>query len=310
MKLSGVRYLTKQGVENIWKNRMMAFASFCVLLVSLLLVGIAVLLFMNLNSIIGGIENKNEVIVFLDPEITEAQTETVRSKLELIDNIGDISFYSKEDAMKSMKESMADYASVLDSLDDNPLPDSFRIRIKDISLTSETVLAIQDIDSKNIEFSKTHYIYSIRAPYDFVNVLAEIRQIISWMAAAIIIALAIVSMVIISNTTKASVFARRNEISIMKYVGATNAFIRIPFFVEGMVTGFAAGVVATIITWIGYDALIDLLTNEVNILNIIGVGSVISFGAIALKVAVVYLLAGGIIGALGSVISTRRHLDV
>lgn len=310
MKLSGVRYLTKQGVENIWKNRMMAFASFCVLLVSLLLVGIAVLLFMNLNSIIGGIENKNEVIVFLDPEITEAQTETVQSKLEQIDNIGDISFYSKEDAMKSMKESMADYASVLDSLDDNPLPDSFRIRIKDISLTSETVLAIQDIDSKNVEFSNTHYIYSIRAPYDFVNVLAEIRQIISWMAAAIIIALAIVSMVIISNTTKASVFARRNEISIMKYVGATNAFIRIPFFVEGMITGFAAGVVATIITWIGYDALIDLLTNEVNVLNIIGVGSVISFGAIALKVAVVYLFAGGLIGALGSVISTRKHLDV
>lgn len=310
MKLSGIRYLSKQGIENIWKNRMMAFASFCVLLVSLLLVGLSVLLFMNLNSIIGGIENKNEVIVFLNPEITEAQTEQVQAKLEQIDNIGDISFYSKEDAMKSMKESMADYASVLDSLDENPLPDSFRIRIKDISYTSETVTAIRDIDKDNLEYSDMGLIYSIRAPYDFVNILSEIRQIVTWVAAAIIIALAIVSMVIISNTTKASVFARRNEISIMKYVGATNAFIRIPFFVEGMVTGFAAGIVATIITWIGYDALIDLLTNEVNLLNVIGMGSVIPFGKIAIKVIVVYILAGGLVGALGSVISTRRHLDV
>ncbi len=301
MKLSSMRYLNKQGLENIWKNRMMAFASFCVLLVSIMLVGIAVLLFMNLNSIIGGIENKNEVIVFLDPEITQEQTETVQSKLEQIDNIEDISFYSKEDAFDSLKESMADYAQVFDSLgNDNPLPDSFRIKIKDISLTEETVTLMNEIDN----------IYHIRAPYDFVNVLSEMRKIVSWVSVVVIIALSIVSMVIISNTTKASVFARRNEISIMKYVGATDAFIRIPFFVEGMVTGFAAGIVATIITWIGYDALVDLLTKEVNILNVIGVGSIIPFNDIAIKVAIIYVLAGGLIGALGSVISTRKHLDV
>lgn len=305
MKLSGIRYLSKQGIENIWKNRMMAFASFCVLLVSLLLVGFSVLLFMNLNSIIGGIENKNEVIVFLDLNITAAETETVQSKLEQIDNIGDISFYSKEEALESLEESMANYAPVLDSLDENPLPDSFRIRIKDISLTTETVTAIEGINSDG-----ANYIMSVRAPIDFVNILSEIRQIITWVAIAIIIALAIVSMVIISNTTKASVFARRNEISIMKYVGATNSFIRIPFFVEGMVTGFVSGLVATIITWICYDALVDLLTGEANLLNVIGVGSVIPFGNIALKVIVVYILAGGLIGALGSVISTRKHINV
>lgn len=301
MKLSSVRYLNKQGLENIWKNRMMAFASFCVLLVSIMLVGIAVLLFMNLNSIIGGIENKNEVIVFLDPEITQEQTENVQSKLEQIDNIEKISFYSKEDAFESLKSSMAEYSQVFDSLgNDNPLPDSFRIKIKDITLTEETVTLMNDIDN----------IYHIRAPYDFVNVLSEMRKIISWVSVVVIIALSIVSMVIISNTTKASVFARRNEISIMKYVGATDAFIRIPFFVEGMVTGFAAGIVATIITWIGYDALVELLTKEVNILNVIGIGSIIPFNDIAIKVAVVYILAGGLIGALGSVISTRKHLDV
>lgn len=301
MKLSGVRYLTRQGFDNVWKNRMMAFASFCVLLVSLLLVGLSILFYININSIIGGIENKNEVIVFLDENITPAQTMETEVLLKQIDNIDEVRFYSKDDAFEDMKKSMSEYEELFDSLgDDNPLVDSFRIKIKDISLTSETVTLINELD----------HIYSIRAPYDFVNILTEMKKIIALVASAIIIALAIVSMVIISNTTKASVFARRNEISIMKYVGATNTFIRIPFFVEGMITGMAAGIAATVITWLGYDAVVDLLTNEVNILNIIGMGSIVSFSDIVLKVALSYILAGAFVGALGSVLSTRKHLNV
>ena len=200
-----------------------------------------------------------------------------------------------------MKDSMAEYADVFDSLgDDNPLPDSFRIKIKDINLTSETVTLINELD----------HVSSIRAPYDFVNILTEMRKIISWVAMAIIIALVIVSMVIISNTTKASVFARRNEISIMKYVGATDAFIRVPFFVEGMITGIVAGIGATVITWLGYDAVVDLLTKEVNVLNIIGMGSIIPFNNIIFKVAGAYIVAGAFIGALGSALSTRKYLNV
>lgn len=301
MKLSGVRYLTRQGFDNVWKNRMMAFASFCVLLVSLLLVGLSILFYININSIIGGIENKNEVIVFLDENITPAQTMETEVLLKQIDKIDEVRFYSKDDAFEDMKKSMSEYEELFDSLgDDNPLVDSFRIKIKDISLTSETVTLINELD----------HIYSIRAPYDFVNILTEMKKIITLVASAIIIALAIVSMVIISNTTKASVFARRNEISIMKYVGATNTFIRIPFFVEGMITGMAAGIAATVITWLGYDAVVDLLTNEVNILNIIGMGSIVSFSDIVLKVALSYILAGAFVGALGSVLSTRKHLNV
>lgn len=301
MKLSGIRYLTKQGFENVWKNRMMAFASFCVLLVSILLVGISILFYININSVIGGIGDKNEVIVFLDENITTAQTLEMQVMLEKMDNIEDVNFYSKDQAFKDMKKSMDEYEEIFNSLgDDNPLVDSFRIKVKDISLTSETVTLINDLD----------HVYRIRAPYDFVNILTEMKKIVTLIASAIIVALAIVSMVIISNTTKASVFARRNEISIMKYVGATNTFIRIPFFVEGMITGMAAGIVATIITWIGYDAVIKLLTEEVNILNIIGTGSILPFHDIIVTVAVSYILAGALIGALGSVLSTRKHLNV
>ena len=294
MKLSGVRYLTKQGFDNVWKNRMMAFASFCVLLVSILLVGLSILFYVNLNSIIGGIENKNEIIVF-------QQTDEVGKKLKQMDNIKSISFYSKKQAFDDMKSSMAEYEEIFDSLgDDNPLIDSYRVKIKDISQTNATVDSLNEID----------HVYRIRAPYDFVNILSEMKKIVTIIATAIIVALAIVSMVIISNTTKASVFARRNEISIMKYVGATNAFIRIPFFVEGMITGIIAGMVATLITWMGYDAVVELLTKEVNILNIIGMGSIIPFAEIAFTVAGLYIIAGALVGAVGSVLSTRKHLNV
>ena len=301
MKLSGVRYLIKQGVDNVWKNRVMAFASFCVLLVSLLLVGISCLFFLNLNSIIGGIEDKNEVIIYIKDNTSDQQIQEMGKKLEQMDNVSSVSFYSKEDAYADLKSDMMEYEVLFESLgDDNPLPDAYRIRVTDISRLSDTLSALnsmQDVDR-------------IRAPYDFVNVLTGLRRIVSVVALAVVVALVIVSMVIISNTTRASVFARRREISIMKYVGATNAFIRFPFFVEGMLTGLMAGAVATIITWFSYDSLVDLLKADADILSIIGVGSIITYNDVALPVTLAYLGAGALVGAIGSVISTRKHLKV
>ena len=301
MKLSGIRYLIKQGVDNVWKNRVMAFASFCVLLVSLLLVGISCLFFLNLNSIIGGIENKNEVIIYLQDDTSDQQIEEMGRELEQMDNISSVSFYSKEEAFADLQADMLEYEVLFESLgDDNPLPDAYRIRVADISRLSETLSMLNSM--QNVD--------RIRAPYDFVNVLTGLRRIVSVVALAVVVALVIVSMVIISNTTRASVFARRREISIMKYVVATNAFIRLPFFVEGMLTGLMAGAMATVITWFTYDSLVDLLKQDADILSIIGVGSIISYNDVALPVTLAYLGAGALVGAIGSVISTRKHLKV
>lgn len=301
MKLSGIKYLIGQGTENIWKNRMMAFASFCVLLVSLLLVGMSVLFYMNLTSMIGGVEDKNEVIVYMDETTTDEQLAEFQTQLEQIGNISSISFYSKEQAFEDLKTSMSDYEVLFDSLgDDNPLIDGFRLQIDDISIISTTIAEIEQLD----------HIYSIRAPMDFVNILTELRKIISVVFSVIIAALFVISVVIVSNATKASVFARREEIMIMKYVGATNSFIRIPFFVEGMITGFLAGCVALAVTWFGYDSLVGLLTGQVDILSVIGMGSIIPFRQLAWKVAAAYLLSGTLFGAFGSMISMRKHLNV
>ena len=145
---------------------------------------------------------------------------------------------------------------------------------------------------------------------DFVNVLTEVRKIVTVVFGVIIAALVVISVVIVSNATKASVFGRREELQIKKYVGASYAFIRIPFFVEGMITGLLAGGVALAVTWFGYDSLVGLLTGQVEFLSVIGMGSSIPFRALAWKVALAYLLSGTLFGAFGSMISMRKHLNV
>lgn len=301
MKVSGVRYLVQQGVDNVWKNRMMAFASFCVLLVSLLLVGISVLAYCNVNSIIGGIEEKNEVIVYFNDDTDDEMLKEIGSKLRAMPNVSEVVFYSKEEAYESLKASMAEYEVLFDSLgDDNPLVDAYRIKVNNIDEIQSTIAEIRKLDN----------IYSIRAPYDFVNILVQLRTILTWVMGAIILAMVIVSMVIISNTTKASVYARREEIQIMKYVGATDAFIRFPFFIEGMITGFFAGCMALVITWLVYDSVVNILQDQVALLNIIGMGSIIRFADIYIPVTVAYVVGGALVGAVGSAISTRRYINV
>lgn len=302
MKLSSFRYLVGQGFDNVWKNRVMAFASFCVLLVSLLLVGISVLFYININAIIGSIEDKNEVIVYLLDETSDARIEEIGAQLTAMENVSAVTLYTREEAFADLKADMQannqDLSAVFDSLgDDNPLPDAYRIRVNDISQMDDTVAAATAIS--DVEY--------VSAPDSFVELLTELRRVVALIAVAIIIALLIVSMVIISNTTRASVFARRREISIMQSVGATKAFIRFPFFVEGMVNGFMAGAVATLLTWFTYDRLVEMLSNF-DVLSTIGLGSIIPYESIAIWVAVAYIFAGSMIGALGSVFSTRAHL--
>lgn len=301
MKLSGVKYLADQGIENIWKNKMMAFATFCVLLISLMLVGVSALFYVNINSMINGIGDKNEIAVFINKDTPQERVDAFGQELLALENVSGITYISKGQALDNMISSMPEYEVLFESLNgDNPLVDGYSVRVENLDEVSDTVYQIQQMSD----------VYLVRASYDFTQFLRELRKIVTIIAGAIILALVIVSMIMISNTTKASVFARREEIQIMKYVGATNAFIRMPFFVEGMVTGLFAGAGAFLITWLGYRAVFDILTQQVGVMNVIGMGSIIPFNSIRLYVLVSYILAGSFIGALGSVISTRKHINV
>ena len=161
-----MNYLFKQGIKNIWTNRIMSVASFCILMVSLLLIGFTALFIENINSIVGGIENKNEVIIFLEDDIDEESIEQMGVKLKNSENISSVTFYSKEEAFEEMKAGMSNAEELFRYIgDDSPLPDSYRVKVKDIDKMSATLM----------EINKMNGIYTVKAPNDFVNILTELK---------------------------------------------------------------------------------------------------------------------------------------
>ncbi|MBR3283511.1 MAG: permease-like cell division protein FtsX [Ruminococcus sp.] len=302
MKLSGIKYLADQGVENIWKNKMMAFATFCVLLISLLLVGIASLFYINMNRMILGLGDKNEIAVFMNVGASDDQVKEVEDALKAMDNVNTVEFKSKESALEETKKKLPDAEDIFEAhiKDANFMPDGFSVTVKDNDIISDTTASIQALPN----------VKSASSSPQVAEFLKELRKVISLIAGAVVLTLSVVSMIMISNTTKASVYARREEIQIMKYVGATNSFIRMPFFVEGMVTGLFAGIGAFFITWLVYRSTYNVMTEQHYLMNAFGIQSLMPFSKIRLFVLIAYLLVGSFIGALGSVISTKRHIDV
>lgn len=279
----------------------MTFASFCILLVSLLMVGMSCLTALSLTRVIGGIENKSEVVVIVEDGTSDADMQTLEQKLNDIPNVNTVSLYTKEEAWENMLKGMTDEEKdFFQYADDNPLPDTYKITVKDIEIMADTTTQIETFD----------FVESTQSPTAFADILINIRRIFSIVAFAVVLALVIVCLIIISNTTRASVFARRKEINIMKYVGATNAFIRIPFFVEGMIVGLAAALGALLLTKFAYEGVYNIFNDNFNIWSILGMQNLYSFDELMLPVSVSYFVAGALIGAVGTSISTGKHLKV
>lgn len=301
MKASSARYLVGQGVKSIWRNRMMSFASFCIILVSLLMVGVSVLATININRIIGGIEDQSEAAVTIKDDITDEQQQALKEQIEALPNVASVNFYSKEEAWEKMKSDMSDeQQDLFRYADENPLPDTFRMTVKDISMMADTSMQIETFE--NVD--------SVKSPTQFADVLVSVKNIMMIIMGAVIAALIVVCLIIISNTTRASVFARRKEINIMKYVGATNSFIRIPFFIEGMLVGILAAAVAMVLTKFAYEGVYNIFKNDMSLWSILGVDNLYPFSKMFVRVVVAYLVSGAFIGAVGTSISAGKHLKV
>ncbi len=303
MKLSSMNYLFGQGMKNIWTNRIMSAASFCILSVSLLLIGFTMLFVANINRFVSGVENKNEVVIFLEDDVDEVVISAMENTIKNIHNVETVSFYSKDQALEDMKDSMeTENADQLFSYvgEDNPLPDAFRVRIEDIDEISGTLMEINRLDG----------IDSIKSPTDFINILTGLKRFIGIISAVILLALILVSLVIISNAARASVDIRKREIAIMKLVGATNTFIKVPFFVEGMFLGLLAGAFSALITCVGYSELIKVLSQDMTLWSIMSVNGFIPVSEFIAKLIIGYVAAGMFISAFGTVVSTRKYLKV
>ncbi len=300
MKGSNFSYLVKQGVVSVWHNRMMSFASFCIMMVSLLLIGLSTLVAMDINIVIGSVEEKNEVLVYVDNKTDQTTLNHIEDVLNSNDNVSRVVFYSADEAWADKQAEMSEYSELFDYLAENPMPHTFKVTVSDLTRMTTTVEQFKSIDG----------IESVTAPYDYASFLVSMRTTLGIIGAAVLVALIVVCIVIVYNATRTSVFARRKEISIMKYVGATNSFIKIPFFIEGMFIGILAGVASWGLTKLAYEAVVSFFSEDITIWQVLGLVNVIPFDSVTWIVLGLNCLAGALLGALGTVFSMGKHLKV
>ncbi len=293
MKLSSLGYLLKEGAKNIWSNRTMSFASVGVLVSCLLLTGAAVLFSMNIDSAMQSVEGSNTITVYCTQGLPTLKAVQVGEAIKDIDNISECELVPKDQAVEEMLEVLGDNGTVLEGLmgEDNFLPDSYRISMADLSLYDETVAQITSIEGveKIIDYS------------EIADQLTELDDMVTTVCFWIILLLGVVSLFIIANTIRVALFSRRLEISIMKSVGATNWFVRVPFIVEGVIIGLVSGGLASLILNVAYD-------NFISSLSILSFFTPLPLDPYRLRIVLVFLLVGAGFGMLGGLISIGRYL--
>lgn len=300
MRMSNFSYLVKKGIGSVFKNAMMSVASFCVLLVSLILVGLASLIAMDLGIVLSNIEGKNEIQVYVYGDVEQTVLTHITDAINANSNTDSMIFYSREEAWEDEKEKRPELAELFEYLPENPMPHTFRITVKDISLISQTTE----------EFSTIEGVEKVSAPYDFASALVNIRTTLTVIGGAILAVMIVTSVIIIYNSIRSSVYSRKKELNIMRVVGATNSFVKIPFFIEGMVIGIVAGAVSWIVTKVAYEAIVELFKENIAVWQIFGLNGLIPFESVTWWVLAANCLLGALLGAIGTVMSTAKYLKV
>lgn len=299
--LNSFFYLVKQGFKNLWNNRLMSLASVGVLVSCMLLIGAAALISVNISSVVSELEDQSEAIVYLDDNTTHDDQERIRKAIIATEKISTIEFIPKEDALSSMMDSMGDEGLLFEAYkENNNLPDSFRITFDDVSNLEQTVATIDAIDG----------VLSVSAMTEVANVITGIKKM-AYIGGIIIIGLLIaVSLMIVGNTIKITVFSRRREVNIMKYVGATNGFIRLPFIVEGMSLGIISGTISYALIYFGYDYISEWVLSQKSEWFSMIVSGLVPFTSISTQLLVGFLCGGALIGVFGCVAFIGKHLKV
>ena len=297
MTASSLRYLFKEGFRNTWANRMMSIASICVLMSCLVLIGCASMIFLNIESLLGRIEEENVVMVYIKDGTTDADITAMGEKIEAIENVKGVEFIAKEDAwaeqLATMEEAQREFFTEISS--DIPLPDAYKVTVDDLTYFDSTIDQIKQLD----------HIDTIRENKDLAKKLVAIRHGIEVIAIVIIAVLLAISVFIIQNTIKLTVYSRRLEISIMKSVGATNSFVRLPFVVEGMILGIISGVVSLGVVWAFYEFAINQFSDLLISLGL----EALKFEDYALPMLGAFVLIGIITGVGGALLSMGRYLN-
>lgn len=288
--MKGFGYLAKEGLKNVWNNRIMSIASVCVLVSCLVLTGAAALFSINVAQVVESVGDSNETTVYLKSDISQLEAVYIGKDIEKLDNVVSTTFFSKEEALEQYKDELGDelFAQIEDR---NTLPDAFVVVMEDLSMYDKTVAEIKNIDGVD----------SINDHRELAKKLTEISNLINIICVGVVTALMIISIFIIANTIRATMYSRRFEISIMKSVGATDSFVRMPFLIEGVVIGIVSAVVSTGAISLLYESVMSAITGMIPF-------SYIPLTHVILYVAAAFALAGIVVGFFGSFISIRKYL--
>lgn len=290
-----IGYLTKEGFRNIRVNHLMSIASIAVLMSCLVMMGAAFMVIVNVNNVMSEIESQNVVMVYLKDEVQgEALTE-MREKITLMQNVKKCEFVDKETAFKQQLEELDTDATYFEGVD-NPLPDLFKVSVSDMTKFDKTVAELKTLDGVD----------SVRDNREIAQTLVKIRQTIFYVSIGVIAVLLLISLFIIANTVRITMYSRRLEINIMKSVGATNWFIRWPFMVEGMVLGAISGILSLAVVW-GLYRLVQPSVSSM--LTMVSRGfTTVSFLDYVVYILVAFLVIGIVSGGIGSLISIQKYL--
>ena len=288
-------YYLSEGFRSIFTHGFMSFAAVCMIVACLLIMGSFTLLAVNLDQLLGSFEAENEFLAYIDENYTTEEAQALQTKIESIPNVKQAIFVTREEALQEYKEGRADN-SLLDQMPASALRDRYRIHVADIEQMSSTVEAVKGIEG----------VANVRAAIDIANGFVLARNIATGVAVILVGILLIVSLFIISNTIRLATFYRREEIAIMKMCGATDAFIRWPFVVEGMILGLLGAVLAFLAQWGVYEVAVKLIVQNNGLSPMV----MLPYGEMAPNILGAFCVTGFVIGVGGSLLAIRKFLQV
>jgi len=301
MRFSSFTYLVGQGLHNLRANRLMTFASMGVLTVCMLLIGAAYLLGVNIDAMVEYIGDQNETVVYMNLDATEEQIAAADAAIRSTEHVVGVTYVSPQEVLSIYNEALADYINLEEAFaDDNPFYPNYRVVVDSPDNIPAVKQQLEQIDG----------VYRVNAPLELSNIFVSLQTAISYACYAVVAVLAIVSIVVINNTIKITVFNRRKEIGIMKLVGATNGFIRFPFFVEGVTSGLIAAVIASVVVCGSYYGLCRwYMENPSNLSQMFG-GQLVPLTEVWYYIVGGFALLGFVLCGIGTATSIRKHLNV
>ncbi len=304
MSLDGLFFSVKNAISNIFRNYVLTIASIVVLGICLLSLGSTILIVKDADEIVDSVGSENRIVIFLNEDISQTGINDVQNELDKIKNITNIVYESPEQSLKNYADQLGTEA--VDGLDASVFRPSFIFDIIDLNKYEQTVYAIEQIEGLGeFESGENAGQPAIRSSKTLINKVVQIKQILSFFSVVIIVIFFFLSMFIIMNSVKMSVFARRTEINIMKYVGATDLYIQLPYFIEGLILGLFSGIVSFFVERLLYNSFISPLLSDV------APGAVLfNFDGSFWIIFALFAATGSIIGIIGSVIPVKKYLNV